>query len=126
MGLIVFDELEKVKSKILLGQIERYFLETEKGYQRSARIVPEPFFVHSDLTTAVQLADIVAYSLNWGFRLKTMTEPTRPEMEPYGKQAFGLKYVGDRVDDLNLKEWAVYGIFHLDDLRPKHEREVEE
>ena len=66
MGLIVFDELEKAKCRILIGQLESYFLETEKGYQRSARIVPEPFFVHSDLTTIVQLADIVAYSLNWG------------------------------------------------------------
>lgn len=44
MGLIVFDELEKTQSKILLGQMSRYFGETRTGYRRSARIVPEPFF----------------------------------------------------------------------------------
>jgi len=43
MGLVVFDELEKAQSRILLGQLEKYFLESEKGYQRSARVVPEPF-----------------------------------------------------------------------------------
>jgi hypothetical protein len=126
MGLIVFDELEKAKCKILLGQLEKYFLETEKGYQRSARIVPEPFFVHSDLTTAIQLADIVAYSLNWGLRLKTMKEATRNEMEPYGQHAFNLRYVGKRFDDFDQKEWATYGIFHLTDLRSKQERNSEE
>ena len=122
MGLIVFDELEKAKSRILIHQMERYFLETEKGYQRSARIVPEPFFVHSDLTTAVQLADIVAYSFNWGTRLNKMTEETRKEIEPLAEAAFNMRYVGKRFDETDGKEWPVYGVFYLDDLRPKQER----
>ncbi|HEU6446961.1 MAG TPA: DUF3800 domain-containing protein [Verrucomicrobiae bacterium] len=126
MGIIVFDEFEKVKCKILINQLERYFLETEKGYQRSARIIPEPFFVHSDLTTAVQLADIVAYCLNWGLRLKNMNEPIREEMASLAEQAFGLRYVGKRIDELDLQEWAVYGVFYLSDLRPKTQREREE
>ena len=70
MGLIVFDELEKTQSKILLDQMSQYFLETHTGYQRSARIVPEPFFVHSDLTTAVQLADLVAYCASWAIQFR--------------------------------------------------------
>jgi Protein of unknown function (DUF3800) len=113
MGLVVFDELEKAQSRILLNQMGRYFLETEKGYQRSARIVPEPFFVHSDLTTAVQLADIVAYSLNWGARLNRMTEPTRTDVEPYAKLAFDMRYVGKRFDEADGKEWPCYGVFYL-------------
>jgi len=80
MGLVVFDELEKAQSRILIHQMERYFLETEKGYQRISRIVPEPFFVHSDLTTAVQLGDIVAYCLNWGTRLNKITVPVRKDL----------------------------------------------
>ncbi len=90
MGLVVFDELEKAKSRILIQQMERYFLETEGGDQRSSWIVPEPFFVHSDLTTAVQLADIVAYCFNWGIRLNKMDEATRPEIEPFAELAFNM------------------------------------
>lgn len=124
MGLVVFDELEKAKSRILIQQMARYFLETEKGYQRSSRILPEPFFVHSDLTTAVQLADIVAYCFNWGTRLNKMAEATRREIEPMAEMAFNMRYVGKRVDESDGKEWPVYGVFYLDDLRPKQERET--
>jgi hypothetical protein len=125
MGLIVFDELEKTKSRILIQQMERYFLETEKGYQRSARIVPEPFFVHSDLTTLVQLADIVAYCFNWGTRLNKMTGATRQEIEPLAQIAFDMRYVGKRFDQNDDKEWPVYGVFYVDDLRSKQEREAD-
>jgi hypothetical protein len=125
MGLVVFDELEKAKSRILIDQMERYFLETEKGYQRSSRIVPEPFFVHSDLTTAVQLADIMAYCFNWGTRLNKMTEAARKEIEPLAKVAFDMRYVGKRFDESDGKEWPVYGVFYMDDLRPKQEREAD-
>jgi hypothetical protein len=122
MGLVVFDELEKAQSRILLGQLEKYFLESEKGYQRSSRIVPEPFFVHSDLTTVVQIADLAAYCLNWGFRLKGMTEPTRPEIEPLARMVYDMKFVGTWFDEVGQQEKPLYGIFYTDDLRPKHER----
>jgi sulfur transfer protein SufE len=45
-------------------------------------IIPEPFFVHSDLTTMVQIADILAYIISWGLKLPGMTEPRREELEP--------------------------------------------
>jgi hypothetical protein len=124
MGLVVFDELEKAQSRILIQQMERYFLETEKGYQRSSRIVPEPFFVHSDLTTAVQLADIVAYCFNWGTRLNKMNEPTRPEIELYAERAFNMRYIGERFDD-NGQKRSLYGVFYIDDLRPKQQRDAD-
>jgi hypothetical protein len=125
MGLVVFDELEKAQSRILLGQLESYFLESEKGYQRSARLVPEPFFVHSDLTTAVQIADLAAYCLNWGLRLKGMTEPTRPEIEPLAKMVYDMKFLGTWFDDAGQQEKPLYGIFYADDLRPKRDRTEE-
>ncbi len=125
MGLVVFDELEKAQSRILLGQLEKYFLESGKGYQRSSRIVPEPFFVHSDLTTAVQLADLAAYCVNWGLRLKNMAAPTRPEIEPLGRMVYDMKYTGTWFDEATQQQKPLYGIFYLDDLRPKHEREGE-
>jgi hypothetical protein len=122
MGLIVFDELEKTQSKILLGQMARYFLETQTGYQRSARIVPEPFFVHSDLTTAVQLADLVAYCVSWAVRLNSMDKPAREELKPLADLVFGMRFVGSRFSEVDGKDWPVYGMFHLDDLRPRSER----
>jgi hypothetical protein len=125
MELVVFDELEKAQSRILIHQMERYFLRTEIGCQRSSRIVPEPFFVHSDLTTAVQLADIVAYCFNWGTRLNRMTEPTRREIEPLAELAFNMRYVGRRSNEAGGQEWPVYGVFYLDDLRPRQEREAD-
>jgi hypothetical protein len=125
MGIVVFDELDKAQCRILINQMARYFLDTAHGRVRSARIVPEPFFVHSDLTTAVQLADIVAYSLNWGLRLNRMVQPTRPELEPFGQRAFDLRYVGRRASEVDDQIWPVYGITYIDDLRPKSGREVD-
>jgi hypothetical protein len=122
MGLVVFDELEKAQSRILLGQLEKYFLESEKGYQRSARVVPEPFFVHSDLTTVVQIADLAAYCVNWGLRLKGMIEPTRAEIEPLARMVYDMKFVGKWFDEGSQQEKPLYGIFYVDDLRPKRER----
>src|SRR5438093_132765 len=55
LGLHMADVDLEMKGRKLLKR--KYFLESEKGYQRSARVVPEPFFVHSDLTTVVQIAD---------------------------------------------------------------------
>lgn len=65
-GLVVFDELERSRAHGLAQQMAAYFLGTETGQYRSSRIVPEPFFVHSDLTTGVFLADLTAYILGWG------------------------------------------------------------
>jgi hypothetical protein len=72
-GLIVFDELDKAQSHVLLHQMAAYFLGTQTGRYRSSRIVPEPFFVHSELTMGVFLADLTAYVLGWGWRLGKMT-----------------------------------------------------
>jgi len=122
MGIVVFDELEKAQCRILINQMEHYFAVTGRGNIRSARIIPEPFFVHSDLTTAIQLVDIVAYSINWGIRLNRMTKPTRPEMEEYGQYAFDLRYIGTRVVANEEQPRTIYGITYIDDLRPRAER----
>jgi hypothetical protein len=124
MGLIVFDELEKSECGLRIHQLERYFLDTNKGYERSSRIVPEPFFVHSDLTTAVQLADIVAYCANWAIRVnQKMVEPIRSELQPFAEQILRMGYHGKRVEPAGgTIEWSQFGIFYVSELRPKHER----
>lgn len=90
LGVIVFDELEKTKSHLLIDQTHRYFRDFAKGRHRASRIVPEPFFVHSDLTTGIQLADLVAYIVSWGFRTSRMTKPERQELAPFARQVAAL------------------------------------
>lgn len=124
MGIMVFDELERTSCRLLIDRMARYFRETYRGRVRSSRILPEPFFVHSDLTTAVGLADLFAYALNWGFRLARMTKPLRQELRSMADVARSLQYVGSTTDPLG-NEWPQYGIFYLDDLRPRVEREAE-
>jgi hypothetical protein len=91
-GIIVFDELEKSRSHILLTQMDRYFKLTEKGRQRAGQIIPEPFFVHSDLTTGIQIADLIAYIVSWGFRTRGMVEPVRAELFEYVKLLTRLRH----------------------------------
>lgn len=108
-GIIVFDELEKSKSHILIGQIENYFKRTTKGRTRSSLIIPEPFFVHSDLTTGVQIADIFAYLISWGFRLNGMDKPIRNELTPFVDLIKQLRYRTTReIEDLEeLEVWSI-------------------
>ena len=85
-GIVVFDELEKSKSHLLIDQMHRYFVDTAVGRHRANRIIPEPFFVHSDLTTGVQIADLVAYVISWGFRIPRMIKPARTELSQLADQ----------------------------------------
>ena len=91
-GVIVFDELEKIQSHILVGQMDRYFNLTIRGRHRSSQILPEPLFVHSDLTTGVQLADLVAYIISWGVRFGGMEGPVREELSPLAKRVVQLRH----------------------------------
>lgn len=92
IGILVFDEIEKAKSHILLNQIDGYFRRTTKGQRRSRLIIPEPLFVHSDQTTMIQMADIVAYVISWGVRIRWMDEPNRPELNELVEQVLDLRY----------------------------------
>lgn len=121
-GLIVFDELEKTQSHILLQQMAAYFLGTRKGKYRSGRIVPEPFFVHSDLTTGVFLADLAAYIIGWGWRLKFMPERSRPELEPYAEKLRAMQFKGEKPDEGDEPR-QLWGINYIDDLRGRSDRE---
>lgn len=120
-GIVVFDELEKSKSHLLIDQMHRYFAETSVGRHRARRIIPEPFFVHSDLTTGVQIADLLAYVISWGFRISTMTKPAREELSPFADQIAGLRYraVRERFGNAQFEIWS---FAHISDLRTQSER----
>ena len=124
-GLIVFDELEKSQSHVLIQQMAQYFLGTPDGRYRSARVVPEPFFVHSDLTTGIFLADLVAYILGWGWRLGTMRHPCRAELKPYADKLHEMQYRGERPHPDGTSTIPLFGITFINDLRRKRDREAE-
>jgi hypothetical protein len=120
LGLVVFDELERVQSHILIEQMNRYFQETWKGRTRASQIIPEPFFVHSELTTGVQIADLVAYILSWGFRIQGMTEPARQELKPLVERVCQIRHraVRERMGNPNFGIWS---IALINDLRAREE-----
>ena len=114
-GIIVFDELEKSRSNILIGQMEEYFLKTATGRMRSRLILPQPFFVHSDLTTLVQVADLLAYTILWGWRMPGLFDATgRLELESLAKQVHRLRYRAVREKQDN-PEFVIWSIAVIDD-----------
>ena len=123
-GVIVFDELEKSQSKILIGQMEEYFTRYWKGRQRAQQIVPQPFFVHSDLTTLVQVADLIAYILVWGYEFNnSFAKVAREELRPYGELLNGLKF-GTRRAIPGHTSFKIRGFVAIDDLRGAEEKAV--
>jgi len=84
-------------------------------------IVPEPFFVHSDLTTGIQIADLVAYIVSWGFRTAQMAKPARAELAGYAQQISALRCrtVRERSGNPNFVIWS---FAHIADLRTRVER----
>ncbi len=114
-GIVVFDELEKSRSHILIGQMDQYFNRSQKGRERSYLLIPEPFFVHSDLTTGIQLPDFVAYIVSWGFRkISGMNEPARDDLEDLAEEISKLRYKTKVT--INGGEFTVWSFAHIQTL----------
>lgn len=121
-GIVVFDELDKVQSHLLVEQMDRYFKNTVRGKHRSGQILPEPFFVHSDLTTGIQLADLVAYIISWGVRFQNMELPARNELLPVAQRVLQLRHRSVRELHGN-PNFAIWSLSYIHDLRSREERE---
>jgi hypothetical protein len=120
-GVAVFDELERIQSHLLVSQMDSYFKQTSRGRQRAGRILPEPLFVHSDLTTGVQIADLVAYILSWGWRLNAMTKPWRRELAGYTAQVCQLRHRAVREVAGN-PQFVIWSFAFITDLRSYTDR----
>ena len=117
MGIVVLDETEKMQDRRFVRMLERYFQETVVGRYRSTRIVPSPFFVASDMAYPVQVADVVIYALNWGFRLpqQGMSAPTRADIQDEFAGLIGrLQFRGDGYRDGHV--FKTFGIAYVPDL----------
>lgn len=122
-GLVVFDEIERSRSHLLLDQMHRYFLDTAVGKMRAARVVPEAFFVHSDLTTLVQVADLVAYVAAWGVRFGKVDRERRQELGPIAARIKALRYRA--VREREGRDFTVWSFSYIPDLRPREEQEAD-
>lgn len=116
-GLLVLDEVEKMEDRRFVRRMERYYTATATGKYRSKWIVPTPFFVSSDMTYAVQAADVVIYCINWGFRIPHlgMDGVVREDIaQRYGHWIKRLQFHGDGYRDGNVFE--SFGIVYIPDL----------
>ncbi|WP_419913302.1 DUF3800 domain-containing protein [Hoeflea sp.] len=100
-GLLVMDQTEKAKDRAFVTCLTAYFRKTATGRNRSAWIVPTPIFVDSDMSYAVQAADLCLYCINWGFRLPSWGDygpdyEIRQEIyDEFGPKVAGLQWHGD-------------------------------
>lgn len=120
-GVLVMDELERSQAYLLTDQMAVYFRDTKFGKARARRIIPEPLFAHSELTTGVQIADLVAYVLSWNVRLPGMGKPARKELDSLGKK-LGSHQKTYRVPGLT---YPCSSFTFLRDLRTKSERDLD-
>jgi hypothetical protein len=79
--------------------------------------------VHSELTTAIQVADLVAYITAWGLRFGRMEGAMREELTPLGELVGQLRYRTIRTDQPDHPVWS---FTLIEDLRPREERESPE
>jgi hypothetical protein len=92
------DETEKKLDKGFVSRMESYFTRTATGRNRSYWIVPAPLFVSSDMTYAVQAADVCLYAINWGFRLPSWgnaLESREEIVDEFAPKLRRLQWVGD-------------------------------
>ena len=78
--------------------------------------------MHSDLTTGVQIADLVAYVISWGFRTPRMTKPARAELSRLADQVARLRYRATR-ERLGNPEFDIWSFAHITNLRTQVERD---
>ena len=117
-GIVVFDELEKTQSHLLVGEMDRYFKQTSKGRMMASQIIPEPFFVHSDLTTGIQLADFVAYIVSWAWNPNSKEPIRRENLKDFMRQVCYMRYRTVRSDE-DGTEHQIWSFVPITDLRPR-------
>lgn len=114
-GIIVMDQSDKHLDTAFVKRMEGYFTRTATGRNRTYWIVPAPLSVSSDITYAVQAADICLYCINWGFRPSTWGDlVTRREIaDEFGPKLIRIQWQGDGYR--NGRVFHTRGIVHVPD-----------
>jgi hypothetical protein len=110
-GLIIMDESDKALDRKFVSRMESYFTKTATGRNRTYWIVPAPLFVSSEMTYAVQAADICLYAINWGFRppsWSTAIEKRDDLAAEFGPKLKRLQWEGDGYrDGRTFRSWGI-------------------
>lgn len=114
-GLLVMDTVEKQADQGFLGQMRKYFTETQTGRQRAHWVIPAPLFVDSEVAYPVQVADLCIYVINKGYRVgRGMTAEKIPKLQTEFESLLqGLQYQGHGYRDGRV--YQSYGIFLVPD-----------
>ncbi len=115
-GIFVMDQTEKENDKRFVKRLHDYYTKTHVGRQRTQWIVPYPMFVDSELSLAVQAADLCLYCINWGFRVQAWNfkGPARIEIQQkYGALLNRLQFQGEGYRD--DKVFSTHGIVYVPD-----------
>ncbi len=116
-GLLVLDEVEKAEDQRFVRRMDAYFSKSRTGRYRAHWIVPTPFFVASDMAYPVQVADLIIYCVNWGFRLplRGMNAGVREEIAAeFGPWLNQLQYRGEVCAETG-QTYPCYGIVYIPD-----------
>ena len=81
--------------------------------------------MHSDLTTGVQIADLVAYCISWALQLTRMTKPIREELKPYIDQIMRLRHKAVR-QKMGNPAFEIWSVSYIPDLRTTIEKVAED
>jgi len=122
MGILVMDEVEKTDDRRFVAKLHSYFTKTMNGRERARWIVPSPFFVSSDMALPVQMADVVIYCINWGFRHAGagMDAPVRQDIaERFAARIERLRWRGSGYD--GFRTFPSFGIVCVPDLFTRRE-----
>ena len=110
-GLLVMDESDKSQDRVFVQRLQDYFERTAVGRNRAYWIVPAPLFVASDMTYAVQAADICLYAINWGFRLSQWGDQHAIRLEiatEFGPKLSRLQWQGEgQRDDRRYRSFGI-------------------
>ena len=77
--------------------------------------------MHSDLTTCIQVADLVAYTISWNVRVADMSMPKRHELDDLGQAILDLRHRAIRERAGYPDGFVVWSFAVIDDLRPQAE-----
>jgi len=117
-GLLVLDESDRTDDHRYLRRMERYFARSEKGRERAERIVPAPMFIASEMSHAIQAADIAIYCINHGFRIgeRGIDAPVRDEVAAIAAaplRRLQFRALREREDGLRFESFSIFCVPEL-------------
>lgn len=113
-GLMIMDQCEKSYDKKFKRQLSNYFLRTPSGKAQANWILPEPFFIESDVNYLIQVADLCIYIINTAFRkARGMNAKTRKEIQELFEEKIEklqYSYTKEHMEKGKLRKIKVHSI----------------